>query len=715
MLEKNSTTERDGLLDPLLESLVLMTQLHKRPYSRDSLRAGLPLVNNLFTPALFMRAAERAGFSAHITKRNLKNLTNLLLPAVLLLKNQHACVLRKINSDGSAEVILPENPEGVSLISLKDLAEDYTGYVIFMRSVYEFDNRTEPTDKTAKRGSWFFGTLWRYRFIYGQVILAALFINIFTLVGPLFIMNVYDRVVPNYAETTLWVLAIGVLIIYSFDFVLRLLRGYLIDISGKKADILMASSIFEHVLGMQLSYKPASVGAFANTLREFESLRDFFTSATLTTLIDLPFTILFFILIWYIGGLMVLVPLVVVPLVLICAFLLEKPLSAAVQNTIQSLGQKNAILVESISGLETIKSLSVEGQLQTKWEQSVAQSARYGLKSRFISSLITTITNYSQQIILVGTMVVGVYLIHANQLTIGGLIACNILANRIIAPLAQMTALLTRYNQAKLALISLNKIMAMPLERPVDQHFIHRPKLNGDVEFENVSFQYPGQKTLCLDKISFKITAGEHVGIIGKMGSGKSTLQKLILGLYQPQSGKILIDGIDIKQIDPADLRRNIAYVPQDSLLFFGNVRDNIALTMPWAEDNTILEVAKLAGVDSFINRHPAGYHLPIGERGEGLSGGQRQAIAIARAIITQAQICLFDEPTSSMDNATEKDLITRLTPYMTKKTLILVTHKISLFPMINRLILLDNGKLLLDGPKDQVLARLTQQPAKPE
>lgn len=696
-----------SFVDPLLDCLVMMTQLNHRPFSHDALRAGLPLENNQLTPLLFIRAAERAGFAARLVKRPLQKISRLVLPVILLLKDNQACILNSINQDGTVDLIFPESNKGVFKKPIAEVDANYIGYAIFMRPVFSFESRTESPTTTIEEKSWFFSTLWRYRYIYAQVILAAFFVNIFTLVGPLFIMNVYDRVVPNYAETTLWVLAIGVLVIFSFDFILRLLRGYLIDICGKKADILMASSIFQHILGLQMVHKPQSVGAFASNLREFETLRDFFTSATLTTLIDLPFTLIFFFLIWYLGGILVLVPLMAVPIIFISALLVEKPLNSSIKQTIQGSAQKNAVMIEAISSLETIKCLGAEGQIQKKWESSVAKVAGHGLTARFLSSLIMTITNYSQQLVLIATMVLGVYLIHENALTVGGLIACNILANRILAPLAQMTGLLTRYHQSKIALDSLNKIMALPLERPTHKQFIHRPLLKGNIEFENVSFKYPQQKTFSLEKVSFRIKAGEKIGIIGRMGSGKTTLQKLIMGLYPPLTGNIRIDGIDLAQIDPADLRRNIAYVPQDALLFFGNVRDNIALTMPWAEDAQIVQVAKIAGVDAFVDHHPSGYGLFIGERGEGLSGGQRQAIAIARAILSNAPICLFDEPTSAMDNATEQDLMSRLSAYLTQKTLVLVTHKVAVFPLVERLILLDNGRLLMDGPKEKVLAQL--------
>ncbi len=544
--------------------------------------------------------------------------------------------------------------------------------------------------------------------------LAALLINIFTVVSPLFVMNVYDRVVPNNAEVTLWVLAIGVLIIFTFDLLLRFLRGYLIDVCGKKADIVMASSLFQHVLGIQLINKPASVGAFANNLREFETVRDFFTSATLTTLIDLPFLIIYLIFTWYIGGVIVLVPLLAIPIVLITAYLIEVPLRHNVQAALQEAAQKNAVLVEAVSGIETIKTLGAESILQHKWEQRVGRAAKLGLQSRFLSAAVINITYYVQQLVTIGTVIVGVYAIEQGSLTLGGLIACNILAGRTLAPLGQFANLLTRLQQTKAALEGLNKIMALPLERPPNKHFLQRPAFQGEIEFKNVTFQYPYQQTKALDNVSFKINKGEKVAIVGRIGSGKSTLQKLLLGLYQPQQGAIYIDGIDLTQIDPIDLRKSIGYAPQDSLLFAGNVRDNIAMAQPWADDAAILRAAKLAGVDNFVSRHPAGYNLPVGERGEGLSGGQRQAIAIARALLSNPNILLLDEPTSATDERSEQELIHQLKNYLGDKTVIVVTHKASLLALVDRLIILDNSKIALDGPKEKLL-KPTAEPKKAE
>ncbi|MBS0289272.1 MAG: type I secretion system permease/ATPase [Proteobacteria bacterium] len=703
MTEEINSNE-ETMTDPLLDCLVILTHIYHNPFSREALRAGLPLKDNRLTPEVFMRAAERAGLSTRILKRSLAHLSNLVLPAVVILKEGKACVLQSINSDETVDVILPESAGGVVKKTIKELEEVYTGLIIFVNPVIKFEERSDIKVKEISQKSWFWGTLWQYRAIYVQVILGALFINVVSLLGPLFAMNVYDRVIPNYAITTLWVLLIGLITVYVFDFILRTLRSYMIDLCGKKADIVLASVIFQHVLGIQLANKPTSVGAFVNNLREFEVLRDFFTSSTLTTLIDLPFVILYFVLINYIGGNLIWVPLIIVPIVFIFSLILERPMRKAVMQTLKGAAQKHAILVESVTGLETIKCLSFEGKMQYRWEQFVSNTAKHGLQARLYSSLVINIANFSQQLIYILMIALGVYEIHKGNLTLGGLIACSILASRIIAPLSQLASILTRLQQARMSLECLNNIMKMPQERPLEKKYLYRPTLQGNIEFENVTFSYPDQEIKALDNVSFKFKHLERIAILGQIGSGKSTIQKLLLGLYQPNSGSIRIDGIDLNQIDPVDLRRNIGYVPQESLLFFGTVRDNITMTAPWVSDRMIAQAAYLSGADSFINRHPLGYALPIGERGEGISGGQRQSIAIARALLSNPSIWLFDEPTSAMDIRTEQELIQRIANYLRKKTLLLVTHRQSLLALVDRVIIMEQGRLIKDGSKESIL-----------
>jgi len=694
--------------DPLLGCLLTLTKLEQRPHTADALTAGLPLVDNKLTPELFIRAARRADLSARVVKRPLEKISNLVLPAVLLLKGGRACILEYINKDGIVRIILPESGEGEKELPLAELTTEYCGYAIFIQASYRFDKRTRESVIGRPR-HWFWNILAESLPLYGEVLLAALLINIFALASPLFIMNVYDRVVPNQAIETLWVLAIGVAIVYCFELLMRTLRGYFLDIAGKRSDIILSASVFERVLGIKMAARPASVGAFANNLHEFDTFREFFTSATLTSLIDLPFVFLFILIIWLIGGPLAIVPLSVLPISLFAALMLQRSLARHVQETMRHASQKHATLIEILSGMETVKGLGAEGQLQRRWEQVVGKIAHLGLKTRFLSSSAVNITVFLQQMASVTVVIFGVYLIAKGELSMGGLIASTILTGRALAPLAQVASTLTRYHQAKAAYKSTDSMMALPLERPPEKDFLDRPDIKGNIEFRKVSFSYPDQQVEALSEVSFKLRAGEHTAIIGRIGSGKSTIERLMLGLYEPASGSILIDGTESRQIDPADLRRSIGYVPQDSFLFYGTIKENIMLGMPHASNQAILQAANIAGVTDFVRKHPSGFDLQAGERGENLSGGQRQSVAVARALLRDPAILVMDEPSNAMDNATEELFKNRFGAWLANRTLVLVTHRASLLSLVDRVIVMDDGRIIADGPKESILEALKQ------
>jgi ATP-binding cassette subfamily C protein LapB len=694
--------------DPLLDCLLILGRLEQRHCTADSLTAGLPLVKGRLTPALFLRAARRIGLSARVIRRPLEQISNLVLPAVLLLSDDMACILDRIDGDGKATLIQPETGLGMRTARLEDLAGSYTGYAIFVQKVHRFDERTRDVRLTRPQ-HWFRDTLAEAWPIYSEVGLAALLINLFALASPLFIMNVYDRVVPNHAIETLWVLAAGVAVVYLFDLLMRTLRGYFLDVAGKRADIVLSSLVFEQVLGTRMAERPPSVGAYANNLHEFDGFRDFFTSVTLTALIDLPFVFLFVFTIWLVAGPLALVPLAVLPLSLLTGLLIQRVLAGKIQELMQHSSQRHATLIETLIGMETIKSLGAEGVTQGRWEQLAGTIAQLGLKTRFLSAMAVNLTQFMQQLATVSVVIWGVYLIADGELSMGGLVAATILTGRALAPLAQVAGIITRYTQARTAYNATDRIMHATVERPANRAFLDRPVLSGDIEFRNVSFSYPHQETPALDNVSFRISAGEHVAIIGRIGSGKTTIERLMLGLYEPSEGSILLDRTDSRQLDPADLRRNMGYVSQDGSLFYGTLRDNILLGSPHADDQAMLEAARIAGVSDFAGLHPSGFDLQVGERGERLSGGQRQSVSIARALLRDPPILIMDEPSNAMDNTTEEQLRSRLADWSPGKTLILVTHRASLLSLVDRVIVMDCARIIADGPKQQVLDALRQ------
>ncbi len=692
--------------DPLLLTLVILSRLFGSPKSPTALAAGLPLKSEGMTPELFLRAAERIGLSASLIKRRLDKVSRLSLPAVLLFKDGEACVLLELLPGGRAEIATPDNLDGSLQIDLADIADRFTGTLIAVRPKIRLDARSADLAQAAPR-SWFWGTVVKFSPIYTEVVLAALLLNLFAVTSPIFVMTVYDRVVPNRAFDTLWVLAIGVAMVYGFDFLLRTLRGYFIDRTGKALDRLISSRIFEHIMSIRMAAGPSSSGAFANNIREFETLRDFFTSASLAAVVDLPFLLLFLAVIWSIGGPVAIVPMVLVPLVLIVSAFVQIPMRRAVERSYREAAQKHATLVEAINGLDSIKAASAEGHMQRDWNGFVAAASQSAMSSRLWSQISINFTMLASNMATVGVIVWGVYRTAEGDMTMGAMVACSMLTGRAMAPLGQISSLIVRFHQSLTSLRGLNRLMELPSERPAGKVFLRRPTVEGAIEFRDVGFAYPGQPGKALDGLSFRIAPGERVGIVGRIGSGKTTIERLALGLFEPQSGAVLIDGTDIRQLDPADLRRNVGCVLQDAHIFFGSVKDNISLGAPYVDEESVLRAASIGGVDQFVKGHPHGFDMQVGEGGRYLSGGQRQAIAISRAMLMNPPILLLDEPTAHMDNSTENAFKARLAEALPGKTLLLVTHRNSMLSLVDRLIVIDGGKIMADGPKSVVLDAL--------
>src|SRR5688500_15477128 len=501
--------------DPLLACLVHIIRLLDKPCSADALSAGLPIPDDGLTPELFVRAAERAGLSANIVRRPLEEISSPVLPAVVLLNERQACVLIAKDDATRLQTLMPES-DGVCETTLAELGSRYSGYTIFVRPRLKFDARSEPS-ATPHGKHWFWSAIAQCWPIYAEVLIASLLINLLALVTPFFTMNVYDRVVPNLAMETLWVLTIGVTIVFGFDLLMRTLRAYFIDVAGKRVDVVLSVNLFGKVLGIRMADRPASVGAFASHVQEFESLREFVTSATITTVVDLPFALLFILAMAWLGGPIAWVPLVAFPLIVGFGLAVQRPLSRAIQESFRHSAQRQATLVETLAALETIKSQRAEGPAQRRWEQAIGQLAKLGLRTRLLSTTVINFSTFVQQLAYVAVVVLGVHLIAAEQLTVGGLIACTLLVGRVLAPLSQIAGLLTRYHHARTALASIDRTMCLPDERSPEREFVSRPRLQGSIEFRDVTFQYPGQDVAALSNITFKIAAGERVAVIGRI------------------------------------------------------------------------------------------------------------------------------------------------------------------------------------------------------
>jgi len=696
--------------DELLISLELMTRLYQRPQSAQSLAAGLPMNNGKMDQGVFIRSAERAGFKASIQTRTLNEIPDQILPCVLLLSKHRACILVSRHKTG-LKIIFPVQSDTAIDCNHDDINQAYSGHCLFFKD--ETGGNTD-NEQTSPRNHWFFSAISKSKGLYFEVILASLLVNLFALVTPLFIMNVYDRVVPNNAIDTLWVLASGVAIVLVFDFLMKSMRGYFIDTAGKRADIMLSANTFEKVMHMRVAERPVKVGSFSNNLQEFDQFREFFTSTTLITIIDLPFILLFITLIYGIAGNLALIPLLMIPTIIIIGLLFQNRLQTTIQDIFTESSRKTAMLIEALYSLEAIKAAQAEGAMQSRWESHNSKLAKMGLRSRLLSLTTLNLTQLGQQLASMGMVIGGVYAINAGALSVGGLIACTILTGRCLVPMTQVASILTRYHHSIAAYRTIDAMMALPAEREPGQKFLHRPDLSSGCEFREVSFAYPTHEANALDGISFKVDRGEKIGIIGRTGSGKSTLHRLMSKFYLPGSGSILIGGTDIRQLDPADLRRNISYVPQDVTLMSGTVRDNIAFGTSLAADSDILRAAELAGIAHYLNEHPQGFDLQVGERGQQLSGGQRQGIAIARALLNQAPFVLLDEPSNAMDNVTELNFVSGLKNHIKDKTLLLVTHRSSMLALVDRLIVLNAGKIVLDGPKKEVLETLSRAGNKP-
>jgi ATP-binding cassette, subfamily C, bacterial LapB len=701
--------------DALAHACAWLTQHHGRERTPESLLAGLPIEGRL-GPDQALRALREAGYSAGLVQRSIPELHELLLPAVLLLREGDACIVVARRADGSTyDIVMPGREHHACQASEAELVGEYTGVALVATPQVQASGPAEHKALLANPGQhWLWGTMARFVPYYRSALLAAMLSNILMLVTGLVTSVIYDKVIPHQAYVTLWALAGGAGIALLFDLTARQLRAYLIDMAGRKADLIVGSILFRQTLGLRMEQRPDSAGAYAHHLGQIEQVREFFASATLSAISDLPFIFVFVFMAFTVGGPLGWVLVIAIPLLLFMSWLIQGSLRRATMANMQQTADLHGVLVEAVDGIEDLKAAGAQGRFLRQYEDATAAYATSMLRARKITSWTMNISAIAQQVVTLVMLVWGVYLIEDKVISAGALIGAVMFATRALAPLSSVVQLATRYQGARAAMRALDRVMEQPVEREPGKVYVPQKDITGKLGLLEAGFAYPtpGGSTepspKVLKGVSLRFNAGERVAVLGRIGSGKSTVLRLLAGLYQPTEGLVEVDGIDLRQIDPADYRARVGFVSQDPRLFNGTLRDNVLLDRPAADPTRLGEVARLTGLDRLVSMHPQGWELPVGESGSLLSGGQRQLVALARCLVTRPRILLMDEPTSSMDAQSEVAFLRQLKEACGECTLIMVTHRPAVLELVNRIVVIDNGRAVMDGPKQQVLAALS-------
>ena len=701
--------QADGSADALLVCLALVAKQLGHPLHVPAMRQGFALDDAGRIPLeAYPDLAHQHGLMAGWASRKLADIPSYVMPVLVSLVDGRACVLRAIEGD-TAVVWWAEQgaqDDRVSLDQLQGLARDEV--LVVKLPPKRSEETLAPMQGAAF--SWFWGTLWRFRHFYAESMVATVVANILTLASVFFTMNVYDRVVPTQAYASLWTLAIGTSVAIVMEFIMRWLKARLVDLGGKKADLAINATLLREVMSIRLENRPQSVGMFASSMRDFESLRDFFSSASLVVLADMPFVLLFLVMIVMVGGPLAWVPALAVPILVLQGLWAQKPLMKAMRANMKEAGDKQSVLVESVLNLELLKAHNAESYLQRRWETSNKAGSDSYKEIRSITNWIMGCTTAVTQLVTVVMVVAGVYMIHANLLTQGGLIASVILAGRALGPLGGVMSLASRYQQAVSSLETLDGLMKRPRDRVVGRTYVIPENIQGGLEAQAVEFGYPGEHAIpVIKRLSIKVAPGQHVALLGRVGSGKSTLLRLMAGLYTPLGGSVRLDGVEMQQIEPAEMRSCMGYVGQDPQLFMGTLRENMVLSETWISDSKIIEVLKTLNLYEMVAAHPRGLDMPITEAGGGLSGGQRQLLSIARMMLRDPQLVYMDEPTANMDGNTEAHVIAVLKEWLKGRTLMMSTHRPQLLEWADVVAVIEAGQCVMMGPKQEMIEKLSR------
>jgi ATP-binding cassette subfamily C protein LapB len=689
--------DRDGFIEALASWM--RWRGHSIPHNMLSQR--FPLASGAFTLPELQKAGRNVGVHITYKKRNKVLPKPEAFPLIAMMNSGEVVAVRQMDMQGrmvssqvggEAAVILVSNVIGWLQVSVtaKRLHQQILG-------------------SNASDVSWFWDAFRANWWAYVQAAIATGFASLLALSAAIYSMQVYDRVIPSDSTNTLMVLTIGVVIVYVLELILRSFRAYVVDYAGKRVDLDVSEKVFNQGVGIRMEVRPQHTGTFIAQLREHESLRDFVTSAAIFTLADFPFLIIFLVAMWLIGGDLVFIPLVVIPSLILFSALMQWPMMRLSQQHIKESNARSGLLIESIEGAETLKTLNAEWRMRRRWRELTELVSTTGMRVKSISNFTTNFASTAQSLVYIAIVALGALMIRDGDLTAGALIACSILAGRAVAPVSQIIGLLTRMYHVKASAQTLDKIMSLPVDRPSDANFLMLDRCQGNLSFANVQFSYGESDVVALNIPHIAIAPGERVALLGRTGSGKSTLLRLLSGIYMPTKGRVLMDGVDIHQIDPSIFRHSVGYMTQDVRLFSGTLKENLLLGAGDVSDDILLEAAKVTGIDRYISHHPKGFELPIYEGGGGLSGGQKQAVGLARLMLSDPRVFLLDEPTAAMDQQTENEFIQRFSSWLGKdRSLVIATHKPSILSLVTRIIVLEQGKILIDGPRDQVLQQLS-------
>jgi ATP-binding cassette subfamily C protein LapB len=694
--------------ETLLNAFVFLSKYYGKDISKHSILAQLPKFDGDIPYEYIGRVSQKLHFESKIISLKIFNLEKEFLPVIAKTKNDRFHVVLEYDDKN---FLLKSNAleNGTQKVSREHFEEMFEHEVILIKPSFNF-NKSNQRFKNLNPKSWFMDSLIFNKSLYSQLILTTIMINILILALPMFTLNVYDRVIPNNAIETLWVLTFAVVVALIIEFVLKMLRTYFLSHIGKKTDILVSINIFEHLMNLKLEQKPASTGIFSNTLASFEKVREFLTSATMVTIIDMPFALFFIVIIFMVGGELGYIPLLTAIIIILIALVSQQRLKPIVEESFYQSKLKHGNLVESVYGLESIKAIGATNRMYSRWETSIKETTQSNHKIHIESKLASTLISTVVQISSIALVALGSYMaIVDKSITMGVIIAAMILNSRAMSPIAQFVSILSQFNITLSSYKALDQFMKLDDDRYKQAKYIRIDENRGDMVLDSVSFRYPNAQFEILKNINLTIRSGEKIAILGKVGSGKSTLIKLLANLYEPTSGSLMLNDVDIRKIDSSDVRSLVSLIPQDVMLFSGNLRDNIALGYDAMSDKDIFEILDTVGLSTLVKRNKKGLEMEIGERGDGLSGGEKKSVTIARALASNTYVLLADEPTDSIDAQTERYIIEHIKKSIQDKTFVVVTHKPSILQLVDRVLVVEDGKIVLDGPKQEVLAKITK------